>query len=638
MGAVRSVYAMMAVVAAAVAGLFAIAAPASADWGATTKVSGSSFVGTAVPIAAGMADDGAAAVAYLDSSDLYVASRESAGGAWTRTLIWPDANNSHDLVLDMNPAGDAVIAYRLGDGNGFVGVAYKPAEGSWGANAFLDNATRGSTASGRLDAAINSSGTAIVAWSATALGSPPQGQIRTVIRSKAGPWPALNGYQTAFTEDLNTGGSGTSLACASGPATAIDDTGRAIIAWADAYGSFDAQFTQPYVCGIRTKGWNGSAWSATNAVTPRPAVGYQSSSTIDAPSVGKLAMSSDPASGKLTLGFVYNPDSYDDTNDRYFTTGWGTQIYGGTVSASPIGSIQTAALSSIQSIAVDASGDHAVAMTTETDGVPITPAYATRTGSGASGSPFALTPLGTTNLLDPAVAASSSGRRFFIYREDVNPSFQSVASTAPSGGAICAPVTVLSPSTAKPAIATSASGNAIAAAGNSTGLFTAEYGATSSGCTGVDPDPVCPAPKIGTYPDCVDPPVEQCVAPKVGTFPDCVDPAPSNSVKVKSSKSLPNGKVKVTLSVPGAGKVKLTGTARLAIKKGVKPGTKKVTSRSGTVRAAGTVSYELTPNSLAKKAIKKSGKLKANLKVIFTPTGGTPGTASSTISFKKPRK
>ena len=128
------------------------------------------------------------------------------------------------------------------------------------------------------------------------------------------------------------------------------------------------------------------------------------------------------------------------------------------------------------------------------------------------------------------------------------------------------------------------------------------------------------------------------MAPKVGTFPDCVDPAPSNSVKVRSSKSLPNGKVKVTLSVPGAGKVKLTGTARLAIKKGVKPGAKKVTSRSGTVRAAGTVSYELTPNSLAKKAIKKSGKLKANLKVIFTPTGGTPGTASSTISFKKPRK
>jgi hypothetical protein len=90
------------------------------------------------------------------------------------------------------------------------------------------------------------------------------------------------------------------------------------------------------------------------------------------------------------------------------------------------------------------------------------------------------------------------------------------------------------------------------------------------------------------------------------------------------------------------GKLKLNrakGTATLAIAvkdpgalsfqgKGIRKGKKAV---SGTDRTT----LPLKPVGAAKKSLKRSGTLKLTIKVTFTPTGGTPRTASKTVTLKE---
>ena len=61
----------------------------------------------------------------------------------------------------------------------------------------------------------------------------------------------------------------------------------------------------------------------------------------------------------------------------------------------------------------------------------------------------------------------------------------------------------------------------------------------------------------------------------------------------------------------------------------------KVTLTAG---KAGTYNLTLKPSGAAKKVLRKKGKLKVNLQVTFTPTGGTANTTKSVVTLKFKQK
>jgi hypothetical protein len=559
----------------------ALATPASAAWQSTTKVPGSGAVADFTAPAVGLADNGAASILYRDGGDMYLASRESAAGAWTRKQLWSEAGGSRSLVLDMNAAGDAVAAYRLSDGNGFVGVAYKPAGGAWETNAFLDNSAGSS--SGQVDVEINSAGTAIVAWGSTKAGSPVKNQVRVAIRTKAGAWPAPNGYATAVDEIADWTGNVYAIPC-SGPSVAIDDLGRVFVAYASPYASFNALFDEPVVCGVRTALWNGSTWSAPSNLTSRPPIGYESGSTEAAPDVGTPVASADAASGKLTLAFRFSADGYDQEEEEFFNDeGWSTAVYGGTVAAGVSGGpLETPSIGAIGELAVEAQGTHAALATTAWDG-QFEGEFAVSGGSGAAGSPFGIGPLVSKDLKRPGAAIGGDGRPFYVF-EDPAGANSALVWTGPAGQALCPVRTLLTPTTSSVAVAANSEGDGIAAVGNNTGLYYADY---SAGATNCDGSTGGGGGGGGNTPPPAGPP-----AP------------PSNKAEPKTPKSLSDGKVEVAISFPGPGKVVL----------------------------------KLAPNASATKVVKKKGKLSAKLTITFTPTGGSAASTTKTIVFKAPKK
>ncbi len=610
--------------AAAVVSL-ALAASASAAWQATTKVPSSGAVADFTAPAVGLAGNGAASILYRDGSDMYVASRESAAGAWTRKQLWPEAGGSRSLVLDMNAAGDAVAAYRLSDGSGFVGVAYKPAGGAWEANAFLDNSAGSS--SGQVDVEINSAGTAIVAWGSTKAGSPVKNQVRVAFKTKAGSWPALNGYSTAVDETADWTGDVYAVSCG-GPAVAIDDLGRVFVAYASPYASFNALFDEPVVCGVRTALWNGSTWSAPSDLTPRPPIGYESGSTEAAPDVSTPVASADSASGKLSLAFRFSADAYDQDAEEFFNDqGWSTAIYGGTVAAGVSGGpLETPSIGAIGELAVEAQGTHA-ALASYCLRRPVRRRISWRAAAPASaGSPFGIGPLLSKDLKQPGAAIGGDGRPFYVF-EDPAGANSALAWTGPAGQALCAVRTLLAPTTSSVAVAANGGGDGIAAVGNNTGLYYADFLAAEPGCE----------PGGGGGGGWRNQPGGEGNPPA----PPGPPAPPSHAITVKAPKSLTDGKVELAIAFPGPGKVVLKGTAKVAssdLARAAATKTIVVTQKNATVKGAGKVIFKLVPNSSAKKVIKKKGKLSAKLAIVFTPSSGGSATTIKTIVFKAPKK
>lgn len=115
--------------------------------------------------------------------------------------------------------------------------------------------------------------------------------------------------------------------------------------------------------------------------------------------------------------------------------------------------------------------------------------------------------------------------------------------------------------------------------------------------------------------------------PKVIT-PVVVTP-PSNAFSVtKKAISSKTGKATISLKLPGAGKVVMTGKAKNG-KKTINVG--KVTLNAA---KAGTFNLTLSPSGAAKQVLKKKGSLKVNLTITFTPTGGSAKSSSSAVTLK----
>lgn len=125
---------------------------------------------------------------------------------------------------------------------------------------------------------------------------------------------------------------------------------------------------------------------------------------------------------------------------------------------------------------------------------------------------------------------------------------------------------------------------------------------------------------------------EEVVDPPPPPKPPVTTPVvvpPSNSFSVlKKAISSKTGKATISLKLPGAGKVVMTGKAK-AGKKTIKVG--KVTLNAA---KAGTFKLTLTPSGAAKQLLKQNGSLKVNLVITFTPAGGTAKTTKSAVVLK----
>lgn len=104
---------------------------------------------------------------------------------------------------------------------------------------------------------------------------------------------------------------------------------------------------------------------------------------------------------------------------------------------------------------------------------------------------------------------------------------------------------------------------------------------------------------------------------------------PNNSIsrgKVVLNKKKGTGKL--TINVPGPGTLTTV----------VKGKPKKIKTASLTATAAGVLKVPLNPTGAGRKALKNKGKLKAQLAVTFTPTGGLANTQTHKVTLKKALK
>ncbi|HEY5941563.1 MAG TPA: hypothetical protein VIT89_01720 [Solirubrobacterales bacterium] len=104
---------------------------------------------------------------------------------------------------------------------------------------------------------------------------------------------------------------------------------------------------------------------------------------------------------------------------------------------------------------------------------------------------------------------------------------------------------------------------------------------------------------------------------------------PSNAFSVtKKAISSKTGKATISLKLPGAGKVVMVGKAKNG-KKTINVG--KVTLNAA---KAGTFNLTLSPSGAAKQVLNRTGSLKVNLTIAFTPTGGTTKSSNSAVTLK----
>jgi hypothetical protein len=93
--------------------------------------------------------------------------------------------------------------------------------------------------------------------------------------------------------------------------------------------------------------------------------------------------------------------------------------------------------------------------------------------------------------------------------------------------------------------------------------------------------------------------------------------------------------VTVSLNLPGPGEVTTAATANVPNKL-LASAARKITvaKKKASVTAAGLTKVKLKANRRAMKVLRKRGRLRASLKVTFTPTGGTARSASRKVTFK----
>ncbi len=109
-------------------------------------------------------------------------------------------------------------------------------------------------------------------------------------------------------------------------------------------------------------------------------------------------------------------------------------------------------------------------------------------------------------------------------------------------------------------------------------------------------------------------------------------PPPSNAFTLgKLKRNKKKGTAKLTVEVPGAGTLDLSGS-------GVKPQRPVVpgpVSNPKPVAGPGAVKLSIKATGKKKKSLKKKGKVKLKVKVTFTPTGGSAASQAKSVKLKR---
>jgi ABC-type phosphate transport system substrate-binding protein len=121
-------------------------------------------------------------------------------------------------------------------------------------------------------------------------------------------------------------------------------------------------------------------------------------------------------------------------------------------------------------------------------------------------------------------------------------------------------------------------------------------------------------------------------AEKPATTAPVVTPVNSRFTLSRTAISSKKGSATLSVSLPGAGKLDVLGTAKVG-KKTVKVG--HVALNAG---QAGNYQVTLKPSGAAKQALQKAGKLQVKLTLTFTPVGGTASTSTKSVMLKLARK
>jgi peptidoglycan/xylan/chitin deacetylase (PgdA/CDA1 family) len=103
-----------------------------------------------------------------------------------------------------------------------------------------------------------------------------------------------------------------------------------------------------------------------------------------------------------------------------------------------------------------------------------------------------------------------------------------------------------------------------------------------------------------------------------------------------SSKSLPNGTVRLTLEVTGPGELEavdasVSGTAAAAARK---KRAAKIKRASKTVTQAGEVTMVIRTSKAGKRILRRKGKLSVPVRVTFTPVSGSPASQTLKVKFR----
>lgn len=134
---------------------------------------------------------------------------------------------------------------------------------------------------------------------------------------------------------------------------------------------------------------------------------------------------------------------------------------------------------------------------------------------------------------------------------------------------------------------------------------------------GGDPTPT-PTPNPGTNPN-----------PGPGTPPP---PAPPSNAITVSSARVSGTTIKLSLQLPGAGKLAISSSAKP--KKGA---VVKLAAKTVTVTKAGAQAVSLSLSSKAKSSLKKNKTLKFTVSITYTPNGGAAKTVTKTVTVKQPK-
>jgi subtilisin-like proprotein convertase family protein len=153
----------------------------------------------------------------------------------------------------------------------------------------------------------------------------------------------------------------------------------------------------------------------------------------------------------------------------------------------------------------------------------------------------------------------------------------------------------------------------------------------------------CRPPRVETtQPPAEPPPPPPPPPPGTPPPPPPPPPPPANTFTVGSKIVFKNGVTVLTVNVPGPGVVNVGqsagGSGRRAVAVAAAKSKRLIKSAKVVAKKAGPVKITLKPTAAGKKVLKRKGKLKAKVKITFTPTGGSPRSSVKSVTIKAKRK